>query len=135
MLALRRWAPLWSNAYVVINTDNNGVLYSIPKGLSKNPLANNILRQILYICAYYNIFYDVSYIPTQQNVIADALSRLQICHYFYECANALLDYNVNLLSSWYNWLYHMSPASMLYILYRYLAEGSLPRRPGCMVQE
>ena len=46
LLALRHWAPLWKYSYIIINTDNNGVLYSIRKGLSKNPLANNILRQI-----------------------------------------------------------------------------------------
>ena len=128
LLALRRWAPLWRNAYIVINTDNNGVLYSIRKGLSKNPLANNILRQILYLCAYYNITYDVSYISTHDNVIADALSRLHCHQYLFKCAGAMSKHNVDLLSPWYNWLYHMSPASMLYIFYRYAIEGGLPRR-------
>ena len=128
LLAFRRWAPQWKDSCVLILTDNQGVLYSIRRGLSRHPLANYLLKQLLYICALYNIYYDVQYINTKHNVLADALSRLHEPHYFCIAAHILLAWGRDIMSPWYNWLYNMSPYSMSYLLYRYGSEGEVSGR-------
>jgi hypothetical protein len=57
-------------------TDNMSVRAVINKGVSSSPVLMKIYRDILTICLSKGILLQAEYIPTHQNVSADALSRV-----------------------------------------------------------
>ena len=74
LVALRRWGALFARSRLLVNTDNTNAFH----GLQSNRLrgnANQILRQVLCIAAQYDIVIEPKWLSSEENVLADALSR------------------------------------------------------------
>ena len=116
LLAYRRWCHVWSDRTVHIYTDNIGALWAIRKGLTQNNIANNILREILWISAYCNISFEVHYIRSKDNYVADSISRMNNRQYLLYAAELLSTCGIYILHPSYNILRHMSPNSYMSFL-------------------
>lgn len=75
--ALQRWCVHMKNSKVEWVTDNMQVLYMLKTGRSKNVTCMYWLRELFWICLIYNIFLSPTYIRSEDNKIADTLSRVQ----------------------------------------------------------
>ena len=78
LVGLRRWARHYSNSRVSVITDNMQVLAMVNTGRSKNKLCMEWLREIFWVCFIHNIELFASYIRSEDNVLADHLSRLPL---------------------------------------------------------
>ena len=74
--ALIRWQSLFKGKSVNIFTDNMQVYHNILSGRSKNVTNVSWIREIFWQCALLNIFLIPNYVSTQENIVADTLSRL-----------------------------------------------------------
>ncbi|KAF1982034.1 hypothetical protein K402DRAFT_212921 [Aulographum hederae CBS 113979] len=72
--AFARWAPRWQHGAVHIHTDNTVALAGLQNSVLAGP-ANLLLRQLLLQAASLDIYLQSSWIPSAENVLADALSR------------------------------------------------------------
>ena len=75
LIALIRWSDLLKNCRVLTYCDNLQVCYNLAKDKTINPLSNECLRKIFWLCVDNNIYLSPVYIPSQYNVDADYLSR------------------------------------------------------------
>ena len=124
LLAFIRWGSDWKGSHVIVNTDNYGALWAIQKGTSKNIIANSLLRHILWFAAINDISFDVIYIASSANIIADALSRLYDYRFFNRVVALLKSVGLNMCDVGFDLLKHMSCASFHYLLRRYSGEGT-----------
>ena len=122
LLALQRWAHAWAGYTVMAHIDNQGVLGALQRGLTKNCVANGIMKSIMWYTAVYDIALCPIYIPSADNVIADCLSRGDNPVYFNIVASCLKAYyGANYFDLSY--LPHMSSSSFLFLLRRYSSRG------------
>lgn len=77
--AIQRWCTQWSHMEVLLHTDNTQVMHMVLSGRSSNLEAMNLLRELFWCCAIHNISLSATHIKTQNNIIADRLSRLPVC--------------------------------------------------------
>lgn len=75
-MAVRRWAPSWVNASVVMHTDNITARAAINKGTTKSSIAMKYVREIFWWATLFNIKLRAVHIPGRLNIVADAISRL-----------------------------------------------------------
>lgn len=75
------WGHKLANMRVTLNVDNQAVCYCINSGTSKNPELMELIRSLYFILCQYNIEVHAIYIPTYDNVCADALSRLDFIRF------------------------------------------------------
>jgi hypothetical protein len=75
-MAVRRWAPKWVNASVIIHTDNITAKAAINKGKARSKVAMDMVREIFWWSTVYNFKIRAVHIPGKLNVTADAISRL-----------------------------------------------------------
>ena len=108
LLAFRRWSHLWINRCIHVRTDNKGTEWAIRKGLTKNSVANDILREILWIAAVNNIAINVSYIRSKDNYMADALSRMHDIRFLAIAIKQLALTGLYISCPYYNLCHHMS---------------------------
>lgn len=108
LLAYRRWCYRWKDKTVHLYTDNTGAEWALRKGLTRNVAANSILREILWISAYFNISSKVHHIASNNNCVADALSRMNSFVYLLFAARLLSNEGVHILEPSYNMLNNMS---------------------------
>ena len=94
VIGLRRWAKDYSNSKVHIITDNMQVLAMINTGRSKNKLCMGWLREIFWVCFIHNIDLFATYIKSEDNILADHLSRLPYKGYVSKCIKSLDDANM-----------------------------------------
>ncbi|SNX81800.1 uncharacterized protein MEPE_00505 [Melanopsichium pennsylvanicum] len=74
--ALRRFAPLWSGPRrVVIHVDNENVKFGLRKGSIRDPLTQVLFREIFALCLQQHIDLVPVRVSSEDNVLADALSR------------------------------------------------------------
>lgn len=76
--SIHRWGASWRHRVVKVYTDNTQVLNMILSGRSKNFQAMDLIREIFWCCALYNIDLEACYISTKENVFADKLSRIKL---------------------------------------------------------
>lgn len=74
--ALDCWAPLLENYFVILRSDNMQVIHMITNHSSINKQCMDWLRRIFWQMMRHNVKIIPSYIPTEENISADALSRL-----------------------------------------------------------
>ena len=86
---LKRWGEKYKNSRIHFITDNMQVLANINTGRSKNHLSMEWLREIFWLCFIYNIDIFATYIRSEDNVLADQLSRLPYKGYISLCNNTL----------------------------------------------
>ena len=72
---LLRWARLWKGTRVNLHIDNQAVVY----GIANQSMRGNtmgVLRRCLLLASKWDIELSPTWLPTKQNALADALSRL-----------------------------------------------------------
>lgn len=75
--ALQRWGILMKDSEVECVSDNMQVIYMLKTGRSKNVPCMYWLRELFWICLIYDIFLSPTYIRSEDNKVADILSRVQ----------------------------------------------------------
>jgi hypothetical protein len=75
--SLRRWGSSWRSHIVVVHTDNTTTEIGLLKQRLKNPDQNEGIRKIVLLAAHLDIKLETVRITTDDNGLADALSRDQ----------------------------------------------------------
>lgn len=94
LVGLKRWAHLYVNSKVHIITDNMQVLAMVNTGRSKNKLCMSWLRELYWTCFIHNIELHATYIRSEDNILADQLSRLPYKGYLNKCITTLSSNNM-----------------------------------------
>lgn len=76
--ALIRYAAASRGSHMIIMSDNTQVVAMINGHTSINESCLELLREIFWLSAIYNVYITARYVPGIQNVVADKLSRLQL---------------------------------------------------------
>ena len=116
LLAIRRWCNTFKNKLVLLEIDNMMCVFCLRKGSSKNPQAMAYIREIYTLAASYNFGFLIKYIKSKDNVMADALSRLDTCEFVLRAAELLFKWNKMILLPDYDFSQNMSDAAMCIIL-------------------
>lgn len=118
LLAVRRWCKRWQFKRVHIYTDNKGVEWALRTGTTRNPFANQLLKDILWLMAWHNVTCHVHYVNTKDNYIADSLSRLDDPAYHHHAVIALKALDIDTVKPNFSFLNHMSLNSYLAVFSR-----------------
>ena len=94
VVGLKRWSSFYINKKVNIITDNMQVLAMINTGRSHNALCMEWVRELYWISFIYNIDMYATYIRSEDNVLADQLSRLLYKGYVDKCNKTLYQNNM-----------------------------------------
>lgn len=70
-LGVSRWAVRCKGLHLVIYSDNTQVISMINKGLSTNASCMNLIRELFWIFALFNIYLTARYVPGLYNCAAD----------------------------------------------------------------
>jgi hypothetical protein len=115
-MAVRRWAPFWGNASVIIHTDNITAKAAINKGKARSKLAMDMVREIFWWSTIYNFKIRAVHIPGRLNINADAISRLHSRWAFDKLSQFLNVTETFNLGTWLTYfLQHMSQNALLSI--------------------
>lgn len=76
MQGVRRFARKSRNCHLVVYTDNSQVLSMVNKGFSINVTCMQLIRELLFLCAVFNIHLTARFISGKSNYLADLLSRV-----------------------------------------------------------
>ena len=76
MLALRRWGPALHRTHVRIRSDNSATIAALNKSTSRSVSLMPHIREIFWLCVYYDISVSAVFIPGKFNTVADRISRL-----------------------------------------------------------
>ena len=68
---------LWRNHSITLNCDNQAIVAVINKHSARDPTIMTLLRPLILTLMTNNIKFKAVYIPSKENVIADAISRFQ----------------------------------------------------------
>lgn len=74
--ALERWATRFRNSILVLYIDNMQVIHMLRNGSSVNTQCMSWIRRIFWHVMQFNVSLSPQYIPTENNVAADTLSRV-----------------------------------------------------------
>lgn len=118
LLAVLRWSNLWSHKSIHLFTDNKATAFALSSGRTKCPIANEVLRDILWLLAINNVTMTVSYITSKDNYIADALSRMDSTAYLTLAIKLLSGQGINIAHPSYNLMAHMSYNSLRFLFGR-----------------
>lgn len=75
-LAILRLIPSHRNVHMVIFSDNTQVVNMLNQGKSSNVSCMCLLREIFWLCAFFNLYVTARHIPGKSNNLADELSRV-----------------------------------------------------------
>ena len=88
-LAAKRWGCQWENCHAIIHSDNQATVAMINKGTTSNPLVMSFLRELFWMSATLNFRITARYVPSIDNHISDAISRLhesdKLLFFFMSC--------------------------------------------------
>ena len=90
--ALHRCAPSWRDCIIEVVTDNTQVYHELRTGRGSNPTTMAWLREIFWVTALHNIYIKPSWIRSQDNILADSLSRLRNSDCVTICADHIYDF-------------------------------------------
>ena len=74
--AALRWGERWRNCSITMVTDSTTVMSALNTGRSGSSEIMYFLRRLFWVAAEYNFHFNSVFIGTRDNVICDALSRL-----------------------------------------------------------
>ena len=86
--ALKVWGQALRDKRVLFITDNQAIVAVINNQTTKDKKLLFLLRIFVLDCLRLNVEFSALYIPSQQNVAADALSRAQNIQFFQACPDA-----------------------------------------------
>ncbi len=75
VLSVVKWARLFQGKCVVIHCDNQAAVWAVNKCTSRCQKCLDLLRHFAIACMTFNFCCRAVYIPTEENIIADSLSR------------------------------------------------------------
>ena len=75
--AVLRWGDTWGNHHVKFYCDNQAVVVGINSGTSHSPDSMALIRLLSMLAACLKISYSSIWIPSEENVLADAASCIQ----------------------------------------------------------
>lgn len=78
VVAVSVWGHLWKNHCVRFFTDNLALVYILNRQTSKDKQIMKLVRKLVLACLKHNILFKSSHVEGCKNVLADALSRLQV---------------------------------------------------------
>lgn len=119
--AAHYWAHHWANKRILIFSDNAVTVSALNKGTSRNNTVMRFLRYMFWLSAKYNFHITARHIKGTHNDRADTISRLHERSSFirflskYPCPMPFSEF-----------LLHMSPASLSFLLSRHLTGISNP---------
>ncbi len=87
-IGISTFASQLANKHVILRVDNQAVCQSINAGTTRCPVTMNMIRSLYFTLCKYNIECKAVYISTDDNVWADALSRLDIDKFHRTCHNS-----------------------------------------------
>ena len=76
--ALSTWGPQMSNKRLLLLTDNMALVHIINQCTSCDPKIMRLVRQLMVKAMQCNVLFRARHLPSKHNVLADALSRLQV---------------------------------------------------------
>lgn len=71
------WSESWRGHWVIVYSDNMGVVGSLRRGWSAEPRTMCLIRHVLYLAAVHGYRLEARFVFTGENEAADALSRQQ----------------------------------------------------------
>jgi hypothetical protein len=78
---LRSWSPKFRGATIMIRCDNQAMMAWLNNGCTRSPLAMKFLRKIFWLRAKFDFHLVDSWIPTEANTMADAISGLDFARF------------------------------------------------------
>ena len=87
-IAVSTFHQVLSNKKVIFMIDNMAICYAVNAGTIKCPESMNLIRSLYYMLCKYNIDCKAQYIRTDDNVLADSLSRLDMKRFHENMSNA-----------------------------------------------
>lgn len=115
LLSCRRWCHKWKDKCIALFTDNTTTLFVVNKGSMRNTDGMLMLREIFYLQAVYNFKLIAHHVKSKDNVIADALSRLDNPEFALTAAECLVHWNVMLLCNDFDFQAYMTLNSYMFI--------------------
>ena len=115
LFAVRRWAPAWQGARILVGTDSVVAKSIIQKNTCNNPMVLAALREIFWHAVYYDFCIDTFHIPGYLNEVPDAVSRLHTLGEAFRLKSLLSKYQIVECPL----IYHMSYKSHIYLLQRW----------------
>ena len=86
--ALLAWGSQWRGKRVLFQCDNEGVVSSLNNGRCADSESLVLLRHISFLCCLNDCWVGAEHLPGHSNVLADALSRLQVQKFQQLCPQA-----------------------------------------------
>ena len=80
--AVLHWGDTWGNHHVKFYCDNQAVAVWINSGTSRSPDSMALIHLLSMLAACLNFSYSSIWIPSEENVLADAASRFQYSRLF-----------------------------------------------------
>jgi hypothetical protein len=89
-VAAMLWGAEWSTKRILFHCDNMATVEIIRKGRSRAPDVMKLLRRLTWCSVLHNFSVYAKFVPGKVNIIADALSRLQLQRFRHLCPTAHL---------------------------------------------
>ena len=93
VVAIHRWGVMWRDSTIWIVTDNTQVQSWVNSGRSISPYAMAWLRELFWVAAFYNLNIKAGRISSEDNIWADALSRLNNPDCVYICEHDIVGFS------------------------------------------
>ena len=81
-LAVLRWASVWRNKRIYIQSDNIVTVSTINRGTSRSPFLMSCLRHLFWLSALFNFHITARFIRGSKNTVADSISRMHEARHF-----------------------------------------------------
>ena len=78
LILAEMFGHLWRNQSILIHCDNQAIVAIIKKQSSKNATIMTLLRPLILNLMLNNVKFKISYIRSENNTVADAISRFQV---------------------------------------------------------
>lgn len=89
-------APVFGGKHIAILMDNTNAIGWLTNGTSRRPRAMRCLRVLWRIQARFRVHVTARFVPSQENVLADAASRLDVARFEESAASWLLSNSASL---------------------------------------
>ena len=81
VVACETWGSHWSGKRILFHCDNQAIVHVWDSGLSRSPDLMHLVRALFFVAARNNFNVMVRHISGVDNMLADALSRLQLARF------------------------------------------------------